>query len=31
MADMAATKPTSVVLTRAYRDAIFEEIKLAFE
>jgi hypothetical protein len=28
---MAATKPTSVVLTRAYRDAIFEEIEFAFE
>jgi hypothetical protein len=30
-ADMAATKPTSVVLTRAHRDAIFEEIEFAFE
>jgi hypothetical protein len=28
---MAATKPTSVVLTRAHRDAIFEEIEFAFE
>jgi hypothetical protein len=31
MADMAATKPTSVVLSRAHRDAIFEEIEFAFE
>lgn len=28
---MAATKPTSVILTRAHRDAIFEEIEFAFE
>jgi hypothetical protein len=31
MADMAATKPTSVVLTRAHRDAIYDEIEFAFE
>jgi hypothetical protein len=31
MADMAATKPMSVVLTRAHRDAIFAEIEFAFE
>jgi hypothetical protein len=28
---MASTKPTSVVLTRAHRDAIFDEIQFAFE
>lgn len=28
---MAATDPTSVVLTPAHRDAIFEEIEFAFE
>jgi hypothetical protein len=28
---MAATKPTSVVLTRAHRDAGLEEIEFAFE
>jgi hypothetical protein len=28
---MTSSKPTSVVLTRAHRDAIFEEIEFAFE
>jgi len=28
---MAATKPTSVILTRAHRDAGFEEIKYALK
>jgi hypothetical protein len=28
---VAGTKPTSVILTRAHRDAIFEEIEFAFE
>jgi len=28
---MAATKPTSVVLVRAHRNAIFEESEFAFE
>jgi hypothetical protein len=31
MADMAATKPTSVVLTRSHRDAMSEEIESAFQ
>ncbi|HTX32837.1 MAG TPA: hypothetical protein VMD09_15745 [Solirubrobacteraceae bacterium] len=28
---MATTQPTSVVLTRAHRDALFQEIEFAFE